>query len=268
MPTGVRVESVSWAKSLFTERKSGRTLTASGDRLNAGSDVLTMHKRRSLCSRTGGLLAAAGIAVTAACSADNTPQKTTATTVPVPSVSAPAAFRLPTIKPAEWQRLWSTIPGSPGRRCVQVKDRTDVRSNSFIVGNFQDYIRFWDGTIENSKLYYIPLYPEQTAPPLAVSAEPLDGQPADPPVVWRGSNDCAWTPKGAFYATGTLLAHRGRWRLVATAGRNCGLLRSDAVARRSTTRDVSPAPQSRVWMPAWRPACISSPRAIFTGHRC
>jgi len=25
-----------------------------------------------------------------------------------------------------------------------------------------------------------------------------------------------------FYATGTLLPHRGRWRLVATAGRNWG----------------------------------------------
>jgi hypothetical protein len=64
----------------------------------------------------------------------------------------------------------------------------------------------------------------QTAPPLTVSAEPLDGQPADPPIVERGTNDYAWgLPNGPpFYATGTLLAHRGRWRLVATAGRNRG----------------------------------------------
>jgi hypothetical protein len=106
---------------------------------------------------------------------------------------------------------------------VRVKDRTDVRSNSFIVGNFQSYIRDWNGTIENSKLYYIPLYPEQTAPRLAVTAEPLDGQRADPPIVSRATDNCAWSVKGfPFYATGTLLAHHGRWRLVATAGRNWG----------------------------------------------
>jgi hypothetical protein len=105
---------------------------------------------------------------------------------------------------------------------VKVKNRTDVRSNSFIVGNFRAYRDQWDGTIENSKLYYVPLYPEQPAPPLAVSAEPLDGQPAIPPLVSRGTDGYAWNRGGPFYATGTLLAHRGRWRLVATAGRSWG----------------------------------------------
>ena len=166
-------------------------------------------------SRTAGLVAAVAIAIMPSCNADNSPRKTGATTVPVPTVS-------PRINPAEWQRMWSTIPGSSARRCVEVKNRTDVRSNSFIVGNFRSYIRHWNGTLENSKLYYIPLYPEQTAPPLAVSAEPLDGQPAIPLVVWRGTNDYARGSKGPFYATGTLLAHRGRWRLVAMAGRNWG----------------------------------------------
>jgi hypothetical protein len=174
-----------------------------------------MHTRPSFRSRAGGLLVAVGIAITAACTADTTPQESTATTVPVPRVSPP-------IDQADWQRLWSTMPGSPARRCVLVKNRTDVRSHSFIVGNFRSYIRYWDGTLENSKLYYIPLFPEQTAPPLAVSAEPLDGQPAIPPVVWRGTNGYAHGTGGPFYATGTLLAHRGRWRLVATAGRNWG----------------------------------------------
>jgi hypothetical protein len=98
-----------------------------------------------------------------------------------------------------------------------------MRSNSFIVGNFRSYIRYWDGTIENSKLAYTPLYPEQPASPLAVSAQPRDGQPADPPIVERGTNDYAWGVNGIpFYATGTLLAHRGRWRPVATAGPNWG----------------------------------------------
>jgi len=179
-----------------------------------------MHTGRSFRSRTGGLLVAVGIVVTAACSADSTPQKSTATTVPVPAVS----FGSAKLDHPKWQTLWSATPGSAARRCVTVKNGTDVRSNSFIVGNFRAYRDQWDGTIENSKLYYIPLYPEQTAPPLTVSAEPLDGQPADPPIVERGTNDYAWgLPNGPpFYATGTLLAHRGRWRLVATAGRNRG----------------------------------------------
>jgi hypothetical protein len=182
-----------------------------------------MNARRSFRCRVGGLLAAVGIAVATSCSADSAPQKSKATTVPVPTVSAPAAFRLPKLDRAQWQKLWSTIPGSAARRCVQVKNRTSVRSNSFIAGNFRNYIRFWDGTMENSKLAYTPLYPEQTAPPLTVSADPLDGQPAVPPLVERGTDDYAWAMNGMpFYATGTLLAHRGRWRFVATAGRNWG----------------------------------------------
>jgi hypothetical protein len=176
--------------------------------------MFTMDGGRSL-RRAGGLLAAVGIALTTSCSADGAPKKSSATTVPVPSVS-------PTVDPADWQRMWSTIPGSAARRCVKVKNRTDARSNSFIVGNFRNYRDHWDGTLENSKLYYVPLYPEETAPPLSVSAEPLDGQPAIPPVVWRGTSDYARGSRGPFYATGTLLAHRGRWRLVAKAGRNWG----------------------------------------------
>jgi hypothetical protein len=193
---------------------------ASGSRPKAVSDVVTTDTGRSF--RSGGFLLAVSIAFTAACSSDTTAQKPTATTVPVPPVSAPAGFRLPKLDHAEWQKRWSTIPGSAARRCVQVKNRSAVRSNSFIVGNFRSYIRYWDGTMNNSKLAYTPLYPEQTAPPLAVNAEPLDGQPAGPWVV-SGGNGYAWAMNGMpFYATGTLLPHRGRWRLVATAGRNWG----------------------------------------------
>jgi hypothetical protein len=188
--------------------------------VKAKPNVLGMD--RGSFSPVCGLLVAVSIVVAVACSADSTPQKA-ATTVPVPSVAAPAAFRLPRIDQAEWRKLWSTIPGSSAHRCVQVRNRSSVRSNSFIVGNFRSYIRFWDGTLENSKLAYTPLSPEQTAPPLAVSAEPLDGQSPDPVVVTRGTDDYAWAMNGVpFYATGTLLAHRGRWRLVATAGRNWG----------------------------------------------
>lgn len=193
-----------------------------GEPTVAVSAVLTTSTGHRLSARVWVLFAAVSIAMTAACSTDGTPQKTTATTVPVPPVSAPAAFRLPKLDHAQWQHLWTTVPGSAARRCVVVKNRSDVRSNSFIVGNFRAYISGWDGTLNNSKLYYIPLYPEQTAPPLAVSAEPLDGQPTGSFIV-SGGTDYAWAENGMpFYATGTLLPHRGRWRLVATAGRNRG----------------------------------------------
>jgi hypothetical protein len=193
------------------------------DGLKSPSAAIRMLPLPSFRGRSACLLAAASIAVMAACSADTTTQKTVATTVPVPSVSAPAAFHLPRIDRAEWQRLWSRVPGSAARRCVEVKNRSSVRSGSFIVGNFRSYIAHWDGTLNESKLAYTPLFPEQTAPPLAVSAKPLDGQPPDPPIVERGTDDYAWGLNGIpFYATGTLLAHRGRWRLVATAGRNWG----------------------------------------------
>jgi len=189
---------------------------ASGERPDAASDVLTMNTGRWFQSRPPGRrLTALWIAVTAACSAGNPSDQPAATTVPVPSIA-------PQLDAAEWQKLWSGIPGSAARRCVHVKNRTDVRSNSFIVGNFRSYRDHWDGTIERSKLYYIPLSPEQTAPPLAISAEPLDGKPEVRPVVWRGTSGYAHGKGGPFYATGTLLAHRGRWRLIATAGRNWG----------------------------------------------
>jgi hypothetical protein len=201
---------------------SGRSLYFVGRPSNAPSDVLSMNTGRSFCIRAGVLLAAVSIAVTAACSGDSTPHMTTATTVPVPAVSAPFNFLSQKVDPAQWQKSWRSTPGSAARSCVQVKNLTDVRSNSFIVGNFRSYRDQWDGTIENSKLYYVPLYPEPTKPPLAISVEPLDGQPADTLVV-QGGNDYAWSLAGfPFYATGTLLPHRGRWRLVATAGRNWG----------------------------------------------
>lgn len=193
-----------------------------GRATDAASGVLLMDIGPSFRSRTGRLLAAVGIAGLAACSGDSTAGNSTSTTVPVPTVSAPAAFRLPKLDPAQWQKQWTTVPGSSARRCVRVKNRPSVRSNSFIVGNFRSYIRYWDGTLNNSKLAYTPLYPEQTPPPLMVSAKPLDGQPAGLLVV-SGGTDYAWAMNGMpFYATGTLLPHRGRWQLVATAGRNWG----------------------------------------------
>ena len=52
-----------------------------------------------------------------------------------------------------------TIPGSTTHRCVAVRNRTDARSHSFIVGNFRAYRDGWDGTTENSTLLIHPALP-------------------------------------------------------------------------------------------------------------
>ena len=76
---------------------------------------------------------------------------------------------------------WTTTPGTAVRRCVTVGHRSEVRSGSFIVGNFQAYAADWNGTPDRSKLYYIPLYP-QGKPPLDVRAEALGGSAAPSPM--------------------------------------------------------------------------------------
>jgi hypothetical protein len=122
---------------------------------------------------------------------------------------------------AAWLKLWRETPGTPHRRCVDVGSRTDVRSGDFVVGNFVSFVRYWDGTEEQSKLYYIPLYPSPPAP-LVVTATRLG---AEPPLVvtLQFGPPYSWTLKGApFYVTGTVLRERGRWRLEPVAGQNRG----------------------------------------------
>jgi hypothetical protein len=48
----------------------------------------------------------------------------------------------------------------PAHTCVSVGSRDTVRSGEFIVGNFVANRQSWDGTPENSKLAYTPLYPD------------------------------------------------------------------------------------------------------------
>jgi len=110
---------------------------------------------------------------------------------------------------------------------VDVGTRPAVRSGEFIVGNFAAYIDSWDGTPENSKLAYTPLYPPDYQPghvgdiPLPnVTAQRLDTA-ADP--ISPAHLGPAWALNGMFfYASGTLLPERGRWRLTAELGRNRG----------------------------------------------
>lgn len=44
--------------------------------------------------------------------------------VPIPQVSSPSNASLDM---TAWQRMWRDTPGSPRHRCLDVKDRTDVR---------------------------------------------------------------------------------------------------------------------------------------------
>jgi hypothetical protein len=140
--------------------------------------------------------------------------------VPVPQISVPS-FAQP-ISVSDWQWLWTNVPGSMRRQCVAVRrGETTARSDSFAVGNFVSYLQSWDGTANYTKLAYIPLYPDQDQP-LTLSVSTLDGQPVGPFAGLAGTS-FAWGENGIpFYATGTFLPHRGRWRLVATAGRNWG----------------------------------------------
>jgi hypothetical protein len=119
-----------------------------------------------------------------------------------------------------WKQLWRTTPGPPEHRCADVKDRQNIRSGDFIACNFASFIAGWDGTPETSKLYYIPAAPVAKQP-LTVIAELLDE--AAPQKVTFTFGATAWTTSGIpFYASGTVLPARGRWRITATAGDNSG----------------------------------------------
>jgi hypothetical protein len=140
--------------------------------------------------------------------------------VPLPNASAVAAPKGVAFDPISWREVWTTTPGSDQRECVDVADRTNVRSGTFVVGNFSSYRRYWRGTLDTSKLYYVPLSPTGH-PPLTVTAQSLDNpSETTSPLQQVGA---AWGADGDFfYATGTVIPHTGRWRLTVTAGPNCG----------------------------------------------
>jgi hypothetical protein len=121
-----------------------------------------------------------------------------------------------------WQRLWGSSPGTADRRCVPVEDLEWVRSGDFVVGNFASYRRYWDGTDENSKLAYTPLHSTTGDQPLTVTAETIGTDPIETVQPLHAVGN-AWTLDGIpFFSTGTVLPHRGSWRLVAVAGLNWG----------------------------------------------
>src|SRR5437764_11705120 len=95
-----------------------------------------------------------------ACSESSAHHTAPRPTVPVPQINHPP---FPSLDVRAWTKLWRTTPGSSTHTCVNVGTRTTVRSGEFIVGNFVAYIQSWDGTLNNSKLAYIPLYPPDYA---------------------------------------------------------------------------------------------------------
>jgi hypothetical protein len=140
--------------------------------------------------------------------------------VPIPNASAIAAPKGVAFDPISWREVWTTTPGSDQDECVDVGDQTNVRSAEFVVGNFASYRQYWRGTLDTSKLYYVPLDPTGH-PPLVLSAQSLhDPNDTASPLQQAGA---AWGANGDyFYATGTVIPHRGRWRLTITAGPNWG----------------------------------------------
>jgi hypothetical protein len=104
-----------------------------------------------------------------------------------------------------------------------VKERPNYRSGGFTAGNFQSFIEE-TASVEDvgSKLWFIPLHPDNLHLPLRVSAVKLDSAPAPSLSFEFPAN--SWTDDGwPFYATGTELPPEpGTWRLIATTGRDQG----------------------------------------------
>lgn len=145
--------------------------------------------------------------------------------VPNPDLDPPDSSALDR---ARWIAQWHTTPGSTRVACVGVSGRTDVRSGQFIAGNFGSFIHAWDGTALTSRLYYVPLHP-RTGTPLVLTARRIEpvattGRSTTREIVHLHFGDgFAWGEYGqAFYVTGTVLPHAGRWQLQATAGSDRG----------------------------------------------
>jgi hypothetical protein len=128
----------------------------------------------------------------------------------------------------KWILQWTTTPGSPAPRCVDVAGHTDVRSGQFVAGNFVSFVSGWNGTYETSKLYYIPLHPA-TGVPLVLTARLVRNESSTPSsttadvVTLRFGDGFAWSTTGQpFYVTGTVLPSAGRWVVQVSAGSDRG----------------------------------------------
>ena len=183
-----------------------------------------MSERVRLTTLAGLMLLVVGLLTWGVLGSDNR-RSASRPTVPVPQINHPP---FPSLDVRAWTKLWRTTPGESDHTCVNVGSRDTVRSGEFIIGNFVAYIQSWDGTLNNSKLAYTPLYPPDYIPghagdiPLpTITAQRLDTSSV-PIMPVQGINP-AWAGNGMlFYASGTVLPERGRWRLTAELGQNRG----------------------------------------------
>jgi hypothetical protein len=159
-----------------------------------------------------------------ACS-DNETRPANTKTVSVHPVAIPRSVTSSTgrIDWSRWQGWWRNTPGNTTGDCVAVKKLADYRSGGFTAGNFQTFIED-TARVEDagSKLWFIPLHPDNLRLPLRVSAVKLDGAPS--PTVSFEFPANSWTSDGwPFYPTGTELPPEpGTWRLIVTTGRDQG----------------------------------------------
>lgn len=158
------------------------------------------------------LLACAVVSVSSACSgtAAQTPRSPWWATLQRPGAVQADAFR--------------GVPGSSSYRCVRVGHDRDVRSGSFLAGNFgadeqgfaADYQQ--DGRRTEVKIYWVPLQVDHM-PELTVQATLLPGRTMTRKV---RQGQVAAHPGEVFYPSGIPIPVPGTWVLVAKAGRNQG----------------------------------------------
>lgn len=116
------------------------------------------------------------------------------------------------------------VPGSSSYRCVRVGHDRDVRSGSFLAGNFgadeqgfaADYQQ--NGRRADVKIYWVPLHVDHM-PELTVQATLLPARTMTRKV---RQSQVAANPGEVFYPSGIPIPVPGTWELVAKAGRNQG----------------------------------------------
>jgi hypothetical protein len=116
------------------------------------------------------------------------------------------------------------VPGYSSYRCVRVGHAGDVRSASFVAGNFgADEQGFAAGYQQNGrrtkvKIYWVPLHVDHM-PELTVQLTLLPARTTTRKV---RQGQVAAQPGEVFYPSGIPIPVPGTWELVAKAGRNEG----------------------------------------------
>lgn len=116
------------------------------------------------------------------------------------------------------------VPGSSSYRCVRVGQHRDVRSGSFLAGNFgadeQAFAAMYQQNRQRTevKIYWVPLHVDHMSE-LTVQATLLPGRTMTRKI---RQDQVAANPGVVFYPSGIPIPVPGKWELVAKAGRNQG----------------------------------------------